>query len=152
MSAARVFVDTNVLVYSMDKDEPVKRPVALALLGAVSARGNGAINAQVIGEFFVTATRRFCSSMDTAEAAFQTLRLADMFIVYDTSLAIIEEALRGVVGYKMSFYDAQIWAVARINQIPVVLSEDFSDGGVIEGVRFANPFAPAFDLEAALSV
>jgi len=151
MSAASVFVDTNVLVYSMDEDEPDKRPVALALIGAISECGNGAVNAQVIGEFFVTAVRRFCRSMDAAEAALQTLRLVDMFLVYDTSLAIIEEALRGVVRYKMSYYDAQIWAVARVNQIPLVLSEDFSDGSVIEGVRFVNPFAPGFDLAAVLA-
>jgi predicted nucleic acid-binding protein len=53
------------------------------------------------------------------------------------------EALRGVVRYRLSYYDAQIWAVARLNHVPVVLSEDFSAWSEIEGVRFENPFAPA---------
>ena len=44
-------------------------------------------------------------------------------------------------------YDAQIWAVAKLNQAPVVFSEDFSDGQVIEGVRFVNPFARDFQVE-----
>ena len=37
-------------------------------------------------------------------------------------------------------------AAARLAQIPVILSEDFNDGGRIEGVQFANPFDPAFDV------
>jgi predicted nucleic acid-binding protein len=55
-----------------------------------------------------------------------------------------------VIRYQLSYYDAQIWAVARLNRIPLVLSEDFSDGSVIEGVRFANPFADGFDPHAML--
>jgi predicted nucleic acid-binding protein len=51
----------------------------------------------------------------------------------------------------MSYYDAQIWACARVNRIPLVLSEDFADGTVVEGVRFANPFAEGFDLDALLA-
>jgi hypothetical protein len=30
--------------------------------------------------------------------------------------------------------------------VPYVLSEDFSDGALLEGVRFLNPFAARFDL------
>jgi len=37
---------------------------------------------------------------------------------------------------------------ARLNQIPAILTEDFADGGVLEGVRFVNPFADAFDVAA----
>lgn len=39
-----------------------------------------------------------------------------------------------------------MWATARLNQIPVVLSEDFEDGRVINGVQFLNPFSRTFDL------
>jgi predicted nucleic acid-binding protein len=44
-------------------------------------------------------------------------------------------------------YDAQIWATARLNQVPVVFSEDFRDGTTLEGVRFVNPFSSEFLLE-----
>jgi predicted nucleic acid-binding protein len=81
-----------------------------------------------------------------------TERWARAFPVYDTSLQVVLEALRATIRYQMHYYDAQIWAVARVNHISLVLSEDFADGAVIEGVRFANPFAEGFDLEAALVV
>ena len=41
----------------------------------------------------------------------------------------------------MSFWDAQVRATAKLNQIPVVLSQDFASGSVIEGVQFDDPFA-----------
>lgn len=57
------------------------------------------------------------------------------------------EALRGAREHSVSYYDAQIWACAHLNQIPVIFSEDFSDRRVIEGVRFTNPFSETFELE-----
>jgi predicted nucleic acid-binding protein len=58
------------------------------------------------------------------------------------------EAVRGVNDYQFSFWDAQIWAAARLHTIPVVLSEDFNSGAVIEGVRFVDPFEQDFELAA----
>ena len=46
----------------------------------------------------------------------------------------------------MSYWDAQIWATAKLAGLVAVLSEDFNSGATIEGVTFANPFAPEFDL------
>ena len=41
----------------------------------------------------------------------------------------------------MHYWDAQVWAVARLNQVPFVFSEDCNPGATLEGVRFVNPFA-----------
>ncbi len=35
----------------------------------------------------------------------------------------------------------------RLNQIPVLFSEDFNSGSTLEGIRFVNPFAAGFRLE-----
>ncbi|MDO8963259.1 MAG: hypothetical protein Q7W30_02075, partial [Coriobacteriia bacterium] len=58
---------------------------------------------------------------------------------------VIADAVRGTIEHGMSFYDAQLWATARLSGIRVVLTEDFSDGRVVEGVRFVDPFSPSFD-------
>ena len=42
--------------------------------------------------------------------------------------------------FRISYWDALVWATAKMNQIPVVLSEDFPHISVLEGVRFINPF------------
>ena len=56
------------------------------------------------------------------------------------------QAVRGVRDHRFSYYDAQIWATALLNQIQVVFSEDFNPSR-IEGVRFVNPFADEFDCD-----
>jgi predicted nucleic acid-binding protein len=50
----------------------------------------------------------------------------------------------------LSYCDTQVWAAARLNQVPVIFSEDFNSGSALEGVRFINPFAPDFDLNVWL--
>ena len=42
--------------------------------------------------------------------------------------------------HALAYYDAQIWATARLSQIPVIFSEDFNSWSSLEGVRFVNPF------------
>ena len=44
------------------------------------------------------------------------------------------EAVRGVRDHRFSHDDAQISAAAKLNQVPVILSEDFNVGVTIEGV------------------
>jgi predicted nucleic acid-binding protein len=61
---------------------------------------------------------------------------------------VVLEALRGVREHMLSYYKAQIWAVARLGQVGVVLSEDFKVGVVLDGVSFTNPLEAAFDLAA----
>jgi predicted nucleic acid-binding protein len=51
----------------------------------------------------------------------------------------------------MSYWDALVWATARLNQISVVLSEDFQEGRILEGVRFMNPFGAGFDIADMIS-
>jgi len=40
----------------------------------------------------------------------------------------------------MPFWGAQIWATAKLNQIPQILSEDSQHGRALEGVEFVNSF------------
>ena len=152
MSGSRALIDTNILIYAHDHDEPAKRSAARATLGALQRVENGAVSAQVLAEFFVAATRRFANAAHTLDVVSQTRLYADVFTVYDTTADVVAEALRGVERYQFPYYDAQIWAVALLNHIPFVLSEDFNGGCTIEGVRFVNPLVEGFDLEAALSM
>jgi predicted nucleic acid-binding protein len=149
--SAVALVDTNVLVYAFDDDEQGKRIRALAVLDSLIWGARGAVSAQVLGEFYSVLSRRFRHRMTPEAAAGHVRDWSDALSTHDTSVAIVLEALRGCVRYQMPYYDAQIWAVARVNRIPLVLSEDFTDGAVIEGVRFANPFAEGFDLEDELA-
>ncbi|MBC7240776.1 MAG: hypothetical protein H5T71_11835, partial [Chloroflexi bacterium] len=72
--------------------------------------------------------------------------------VLEVTGPIVMEAVRGVAQHGFSYWDAQIWATARLNQIPVVLSEDLgSRSASVEGVWFVDPFAPEFDPTAFIT-
>ncbi len=90
---------------------------------------------------------------DEHERALQAVRweverLMLAFPVLPLTGPVVLEALRGVEEHMLSYYDAQIWAVARLGQVGVILSEDFNPGAVLDGVSFTNPLDPAFDLAA----
>jgi len=61
---------------------------------------------------------------------------------------VVLEALRGVGEHMLYYHDSQIWAVARLGQVAVILSEGFNPGTILDGVSFTNPLDPEFDLAA----
>lgn len=141
-----VLIDTNVLVYAYDRGEPSKQPRALYVLDRLVRSETGALSTQVLSEWFVTVTRKLKAPLSIADAAERLTHFVQALHVVDLTPMIVLEAARGVREYQFSFWDAQIWATARLNQITVVFSEDFNVGATIEGVTFANPFADDFIL------
>jgi predicted nucleic acid-binding protein len=77
----------------------------------------------------------------------QIVEWQQVFPIFNLTPQIVMEATRGVRDHQLSYYDAQIWATARLNQVQLVLSEDFQDGQTLEGVHFTNPFAPTFNID-----
>ena len=143
----RIFVDTNVLVYAYDRSEPQKQQQALRVLDRLAMTGAGAISTQVLSEFFVAVTGKIAAPLSVDEAHERVKNYLQSWTILDLTGMVVLEAIRGVRDHQFNFWDAQIWAVARLNQIAVVFSEDFNVGAVIEGIRFENPFAEDFQIE-----
>lgn len=141
---ANILVDINVLVYAYDRTAGTKQQHALAVLDALVKHNEGAISTQVLAEFFVTVTRKLPYPLTVAEARSRIENYLLAWPIVEIAGLIVLEAARGVEAYQLSFWDAQIWATARLNQIPLVFSEDFNTSASLEGVRFINPFAPDF--------
>ena len=143
--SGRILLDSNVLVYAYDRSEPKKQAQAAALLDQLQVTGAGILSTQVLAEFFVAVTRKISQPL-SIEQAYNSLSnyVASWEVIGLNTLNVLESA-RGVRDHSFSYYDAQIWAVARMNQIEVVFSEDFNPSW-IEGVQFVNPFAPEFSL------
>jgi len=110
------------------------------VLDWLESRGAGVLSTQVLGEFFNSVTRKLARTLSPAQAYRSVQRYLSTWQVVPVTPAIVLEATRGSVTHAMSYWDAQIWATAKLNQIPRVLSEDFSPGRRVEGVVFVNPF------------
>jgi predicted nucleic acid-binding protein len=149
MTAA--MIDTNVLVYAVDERDPRKMATARVAVEALETQRRGVVTTQILGEFFNVVRCRFSRtlSLDVAFAGLE--RYAATMRVLDMRVPVVFEAARGVRRYGLSYYDAQIWASARVEGIELVLSEDFENGREIEGVRFVDPFAEGFSLADVLA-
>jgi predicted nucleic acid-binding protein len=138
-------LDTNILVYAFDLRDPQRQRLAQGLILQMESEGAGRLSVQCLGEFFRATTQKM--HLPASEMYIQVERWRDAFPVFNLTSQIVLEAARGVRDHGMAYYDAQIWASARLNQVPIVLSEDFQDGQDLEGVRFVNPFSRTFNLE-----
>jgi predicted nucleic acid-binding protein len=141
-------VDTDVLVHALDRREPEKRERVREVLRRVGGAGTAALPAQVLSEFGGACLRKLEPRPDPTTVRREVERLMIAFPVLPITGPVVLEALRGVREHLLSHYEAQIWAVARLGQVAVVLSEDFNPGAVLDGVSFTNPLDPAFDLAA----
>ena len=136
----RVFLDTNVLVYAYDLDEPDKRAIAQRVLRYSILEEAGMLSAQVLGEFYVAVTRRVATPMSPAEAQRVVGHLQKLPVVeIDGSLA--RRAMETSQRYQVAYWDGLIIAAAERGQCTRILSEDLSDGQVYHGVTVVDPFA-----------
>jgi predicted nucleic acid-binding protein len=135
----RILVDTNILVYAYDRSESEKQEQALSILEHLMTAKTGVISTQVLAEFFVRVTRKIQLPLSPAQAYERIGNYLRSWTVIEVNGWVVLEAVRGVRDYQFSYWDAQIWATAKSNQIGVVYSEDFNVGAVIEGVQFINP-------------
>lgn len=144
----RLLVDTNVLVYSFDPADHRKRERAAALLNDLVTTDRGVLSAQCLSEFFNASTKRLRPPLTRAEARDRVDEFAGTFPVLDVSEAVVLEACRGSAEHELSIWDAMIWACAKLNQVPYVLTEDAPHGRRLESVTFLDPFDPTFVLPA----
>jgi predicted nucleic acid-binding protein len=147
VTAPLILVDTNVLVYFYDPNSPEKQKDAGAVLDRLHETGLGRLSVQTLAELINAAMRKLDPPFTPLQAMEQASFFAASWQILDLTPQIVLEAVRGVRDHALAYYDAQIWAAARLNQIPVIFSEDFQDGQVLEGVRFVNPFKKGFDVE-----
>lgn len=135
--SARSFLDTNVLVYTDDKDSPAKQRRAVALLAEHRRARTGVVSTQVLQEYFVTVRRKLSVEAAVARRKVELLSEFDVVVpeVSDILAAIDLHRLHGI-----SFWDALVIRSATQAGCKVLLSEDLQEQREILGVRIVNPF------------
>lgn len=135
----KTFVDSNVLIYAHDLDEPRKRATAIQIFEDLWLSKTGALSMQVLQEFYSVATRKIRSPLPRPIAREAIERLAPWCI--ETTPLEIAAAFRIEDSAKISFWDALIVAAALKSGAVEILSEDMNPGQTIAGIRIINPFA-----------
>jgi len=143
--AGRVLVDTNVVVYLFDPREPVKRLQAIAVMASLQQTGRGVLSQQVLSEFARVTSERVPQGPTRQELIGAVLDFSRKWRILPVTPAVIADALGVAERTGRSFWDAQLIATARVHGVASIVSEDFEDGAVCEGVRFVDPFDDGFD-------
>jgi predicted nucleic acid-binding protein len=136
-------VDRNILVYCFDPDHPAKQHVAVDLLREHARRGAPRIPHQALVEFVsvVTRPRREKRALLTeAEAWSEAENLVTAYPVLYPTEAVLRTAFRGAAVYRLSWFDAHIWAYAECFELTEIYSEDFQHGRLYGTVKAVNPF------------
>lgn len=131
------FIDTNVLIYSVSSHsaERDKRDKARALLGTVDF----GTSAQVLGEFYVTATQKIAVPLSESHALQFIARLLRLPVVaIDSELVLEAIALKRE--HRISYWDGAIIAAAHRLGAGIIYSEDLAHERAYGSARIINPF------------
>jgi predicted nucleic acid-binding protein len=137
--SAKVFVDTNVLVYAYDIDAGRKRQTAQKMLLGLRQERSGALSMQVLQEFYATATRKLATPLPKEKAR----AIVGYFAVWciETTPEEIKQAFQIEDEARIGFWDALIVAAAIKAGATRILSEDLNPGQMIAGIQIENPFS-----------
>ncbi len=135
---AKVFFDTNVLVYAAvgtGKDES-KRRRALALIEAEDF----GTSAQVLQEFFVTVVKKVSRPLSAVQAL-EWIEQLTAFPCQAIDHQVVRIAIEQAERYAISYWDAAILVAAEALGAETVYSEDLNAGQRYGHVRVVNPFS-----------
>lgn len=136
MSDKVLFLDTNVLVYLFDFDEPAKKTIAEGIVGEYDEIR---LSTQVLQEFYVTVTRKLGRSMPPEQA----LTVVEQFQTYPITVignSLVTKGIRRSIDSNLSFWDALIVETALAEKADLLVTEDLQDGWKIGSMRVWNPF------------
>ena len=130
-------VDSNILIYASAQDAGEKTPIARQLLRDLGLR-SGMVSVQTLGEFFVTAVRKY--KVSSADALNAIVLWQNAFTIIGSQSSVLVHAINIVDRYDLQFWDAMLLSAVKEAGANVLFSEDLQGGQIIDGVRIINPF------------
>ena len=136
--SADEFLDSNILVYSVDARAPEKMERAHELVGRSLTNGSGCISFQVVQETLNVLTGKFGMSADSSRRLLDEI-LVPLWQVNPT--AVLYQTAMSLQGrYGFSFYDSLIVAAALEAGCTRLYSEDLQHGQQVQRLTIVNPF------------
>lgn len=136
-------VDTNVLLYSIDRNEPVKQLKAQQLLHQLHSAVEPTILIwQVLGELAQQLRRwRDQGKLTPAEFAQHIQAFRHLFPLVLPTAEVFERAMSLTERFSLSHWDSMILAACQSAGATRLYTEDMGAPRNIDGVELINPFA-----------
>ena len=146
-----VFVDSNVVIYSLDRGSPRKQEQAKAWLRRLGTSNAMTLSVQVPNEVYSVLTLKY--GLDPVEDGVrdELMRLRH-WVTAPLDFTVVRMAWRIQDYFGVRIWDALLLASANAARCTHFLSEDLNDGQAYGRVRAVDPFrhAPADVLGPAL--
>jgi len=135
----KVFVDTNVLVYSRDESETEKQPQAISWMKHLWTSQTGRLSYQVLQEFYSIVTTKLQPGMEP-----QSAREDVQSLIAWRPIPVNHDVIKGAWAiqdrFHLSWWDSLIVSAAQLAGCKYLLSEDLQDNQIHGDVRILNPF------------
>ena len=132
------FLDSNILIYAFDTQEPAKRARSRALIESLPAESI-VLSAQVVNEFYFTVTRKLRRPMPAAGAE-EAVRGLSGFRILPLDHRLSLAAMEIVRKHQLSIWDALIVQSAIDGKCRTLFSEDFHNHRKYGALKVVNPF------------
>lgn len=137
---ARILVDTNVVIYSLDGRAPKKQARCAAWVSLLATTGTMAVSPQVCNEVVSVAQKKIPAPAEVLREAIEGL-LA--FCICPLTAAEVRHALVLQAHWRLQWWDAVLLASAIAGGCTHFLTEDAQSAPTIEGVKIIDPFVVA---------
>lgn len=145
MSVNRLTLDTNILIYAIDRDSKKKHERAISLIDQ-AINLDCVLTLQALCEFYSAATRKKYANHDEVSSFIKEIMV--VFPVVVSSNKTLPIALKAIEEHGLSFWDSLLWATAKENGCSLIITEDFQDNFLLGGVKMKNPFDSEDRLES----
>jgi predicted nucleic acid-binding protein len=134
---SKIFIDTNILIYSLDKFNINKNQKSRQIIQTVVQKETAVISTQVLQELYAVGTTKLNIDPILMKNILSTFENLEIVIV---DVDLIKEAIDTSVLNRFSFWDALIVAAAERAKCEYVYTEDLNSDQIIRGVKVKNPY------------
>ena len=138
---SKIFIDTNILVYTLDKKDKVKQKKAREIFKKIVELHQPVLSTQIIKEFYVVSVSKLKADHLMVKNIIHNFK--NMEIV-NNDIDLIEQAIDISIISRISFWDSLVVAAAEKAKCDFIISEDLNSGQTYRGVMVINPFEKEF--------
>lgn len=145
---ALVFVDTDLLVYTRDSRDAMKRATASEWIRLLWSQERGRTSVQVLNEYYDVVTRKFPAVK--AEDVWEDVRYyVSGWNPQPLDSEVLDLAHDVEARHRLNWWDCLIVATAQAQNCLLLLSEDLQDGAEYGGLVVRSPFTLRIAEESA---
>jgi predicted nucleic acid-binding protein len=134
---SKIFLDTNILLYTLDENDKDKQKYARKIVQNVTKQNTSVISTQILQEFYVASTSKLGVEPLLAKSIVHSFENMEVVLI---DPYLIREAIDASILNQISFWDSLVVVAAESAKCETLYTEDLNAGQIIRGVKIENPF------------